>query len=404
MGSKDYFLLMKTATSEHRAWSNLEADVKSKITPIFEITRGRKKRGTRKGTAEELLGFPEIYSYEDNLQKFEKASSDCKTVFYDLTHEDALSCFEIEKIRNSQNGYSNWCGFIESRIGQLEAAIVPVLQINPAPDDGYEEFSDNLTKQVERLYNRFEAVAYRAAIQIDSDFLYDLDIIAALTNKVTEQGKLFYLLLDHEFIRPQSASIHAQITTDIINRAKQIIPSLVPIVLATSYPRNVVELVGQESGHIPVEEMRLYSQISNAIDVLYGDYGSINPIRNDEIIMSQGWIPKVEFVAPISNEILNTFYFRERRENLGKIPDPKKPERNKTRWGSYKPAYIKAAQSAISNRYFPAKDSQSWGVNQILEVANSNEANFGSRSTPSFWISVRMEIHIRQVYISLAFS
>ena len=106
------------------------------------------------------------------------------------------------------------------------------------------------------------------------------------------------------------------------------------------------------------------------IKIVYGDYGSINPIRNDNIVMARGWIPRID--VPTQREI---FYKRERRgEN------------------NYSNTYSRVARKIVRDSRFPKNFSYNWGIEQINNCAKGASPG----SNPSFWISVRMNIHIQQ--------
>lgn len=51
-----------------------------------------------------------------------------------------------------------------------------------------------------------------------------------------------------------------------------------------------------------ISEISMYNSIQQTHDdVIYSDYASINPIRNDTITMARGWIPRID--VPLSDEI-----------------------------------------------------------------------------------------------------
>ena len=105
------------------------------------------------------------------------------------------------------------------------------------------------------------------------------------------------------------------------------------------------------------------------ISIMYSDYGSINPIRNDNVIMANGWRPRID--VPLETEI---FYYRRRKVPKG-----------------YAVTYSLVAVDATRDRRFPS-EIKNWGINQIIIAADGASPG----SSPSFWISVRMNIYIEQ--------
>lgn len=87
--------------------------------------------------------------------------------------------------------------------------------------------------------------------------------------------------------------------------------------------------------------------------------------------MARGWIPRID--VPLPNEI---FYYKQRR--------PKGVS-------AYASTYIQVAQSVCFDQRFPS-DLDIWGIEQIKTCAAGGTPS----ASPSFWISVRMNIHIAQ--------
>ena len=151
--------------------------------------------------------------------------------------------------------------------------------------------------------------------------------------------------------------------------------SLGKIVLsATSFPKNPTEFGGEEEGNFGLEEGFLYKKVDDAIDStsIYGDYATINPIRSLQA-GGQGWIPRIDMPT---EELV--FYYRSRKRELE---------------ASYAKAYTRVARQVIKDeRYKEVKDKidNCWGIKQIELAAKGDPQGL----SPSFWISVRMNIHI----------
>ena len=219
----------------------------------------------------------------------------------------------------------------------------------------------------------------------------------ALKGNIVEslgKGNKFYVILDHEYIRPLKGSLHADRTNEIIEKIKSEIPQASFISVATSFPKDVTDIGEDDFGNFPVEEMLLYDAIKlKHKDVLYGDYGSINPIRNDEVIITQGWRPRIDFVSNLDQ--MHTYYYREQRREIGqkKVEDKKNggTKLQKIR-APYAEHYASVAKSVVKHKTFQNLNF-SWGCGEIQKASEGKVPS----NAPSHWISVRMEIHMIQV-------
>ena len=49
-----------------------------------------------------------------------------------------------------------------------------------------------------------------------------------------------------------------------------------------------------ESDTFSISEIDIYNIVSRTHeDIIYADYASINPVRNDTITMARGWVPRI---------------------------------------------------------------------------------------------------------------
>ena len=346
-----YCLLFKTGQAELRALENTKFD-KNNILPVVELTRGRKSKKDQIGKIEKRI---------DKIHKIFKNSKVC----FDLTTSRDLSNEEIDELYDSSNGYSNWIDFLtDLNIGYNFKEILPTILVDT--EDPFIE--TNLKKQVENLSKYFSTIVYRNSIADDGCY----EDIQLLQNIINDSGVNFIFILDCEYV-PSGAHIHiaAKIKTRI-NKIRNIIPKVNFVVASTSFPRFVSDVGKDPSDEFHLYELDIHKSVAKEFpDVTYGDYGSINPIRNDEIIMARGWIPRIDI--PTKDLI---YYYRERR---GK-------ER------SYSDTYIEVAQQVVRHKDFPSKLKNNWGIQQVLSCLDYNTPG----SSPNFWISVRMSIHIDQ--------
>ncbi|APX17129.1 hypothetical protein BWR17_15675 [Phaeobacter inhibens] len=385
--SEEYYLLFKTADAEKRAWKNLQDIRKEAIFPIVELSRGRKIAGKGKGfTAERLRQTPGIYGFERNWLTTCALMEPCQKFFLDLTREPSLSCFELDEVANSSNGYERWTSFVLD-VREKFGNVRPTLIVNPGADDDEADYEKDLRQQFETFSQSFDEIAYRVAVIEDPDFLYDLIAIKDEVQKFEQEGGKFYVILDHEYVRPNNGYVHAARTSEIISAVREELPDVHVICLATSFPKSVTDIGDEEHDRFRVEEMYLFRKIrENDERVLYGDYGSINPIRNDEVVMARGWRPRIDFVSRTDG--MSVYYFREKRNIVGRDE-----VKNKNILAPYSIHYASVARKVKLFHPFFEVLSKSWGVDEIEKASQGDVPS----NSPSHWISVRMEVHIIQV-------
>lgn len=366
----DYCVLLKTAQAEFRCWNHLSSETKGSITPIVELTRGRKISGSgRDINPDEFHLYPGIFGFERNVDKVVE-SFEGSTLFLDLTNEQSLTCFELEELRQSNDNYASWTSFC-NEIAENFNNLIPVIQVNPGENETEDEYIYAIQQQFDHLSSISSAVAYRAYPVSDPDFLYDLHIFRDHVDRLQQEGGEFYIRLDHEYIRQGTSLVHAARALGLINQIDEIVPGAKLIILSTSYPQNISEVGNPEEGQFPLEEVNLFEQIRRQLnidrDVYYADYGSINPYRNDLNFAVQ-WRPRVVF--PTQRSI---YYYSEKKEY------------------DYEDHYADVAQAVMDDPRFEELEG-SWGVDQIVSAAEGQV----NGKAPSFWISVRMDIHIHQ--------
>lgn len=372
---RKYYLLFKTAQAEFRCWRNFGHPDRDRIIPIVEFTRGRKR--PRAGADLDdagLLSTLGVFDFQRNVDDSISAFSSSDNIIVDLTREESLTCAEIAALASSQNAYAAWRQFRLDLSDKGLNRIIPTLIINPTPDETKEDYKKNLISQCEYMFDEHGAVAYRASVLNDSEFVYDLEIIGGSIYRQMELGRRFILILDHEFINTGSGILHALRTSNLVRGIISKFPKIEIVILSTSFPSNVTDLGGEDEGSFPTEETYLYQEIRRQInendDIYYGDYGSINPIRNDRVIARGGWRPRIDFPTG-RNRI---YYYREKRDG-----------------DSYASHYVSVAKKVKADPLFE-HIAGSWGVEQILSAAGGAVPS----SSPSFWISARMEIFLHQ--------
>ena len=386
MTEKDnYFLHLKTSQAEVRAWRKISAEDKTKITPILEISKGRQKR--RKNNE-----GPKIYDFgkilDDIVEDFSNGSNQ---LIVDIDVDDIESIETKDKESNEEltkyispdNGYQGWTdllnkiesSFQENNRNHNFPNIIPNLLCNPKGDPN--EHYMSIRKQFRRLARKFSCIAYRVPVE-DIHFINDLKALKEDINGYTDSGKTFYLILDHQHVTPHNVEIRASNTIKLIAETRYIINFPKIVILASSFPRSVTDIGGDTYGEIRNEEVHLYDRVARLNQgnppLIYGDYGSIYA-GNVDTYWARGWRARVDF--PTSKKI--TFYHRSKGIY--------------SKSGSGVASYINIAGKVFGDDNFDGESlNNSWGVEQIKAAANGNVPG----RTPSFWISVRFEIHVKQ--------
>lgn len=353
MDSK-YWIIVKTGEAEIRALENISTNILSKTLPLIEITRGRKV------TKDNV----ETYPFEKRLSRIKEIFKG-QTIAIDVTSEEALSSFETDCLYSPENGYKNWIDFLlQLKNENIFKEIIPTVLFN-FEDENFEE---NIEQQIQSLQNNFESVLYRSDISDDNCY-EDIELIH---NKIT--NKTLHIVIDCGYIPQASYKNVAEKCTARINNIKQIAEdsSCNYIVASTSFPNNVRDLGDVNTDTFSISEIEMFNVISEHNNITYADYASINPIRNDSIKMARGWIPRID--VPLEKTV---YYYKARR--------PKGIT-------AYASTYNKVARTVCSDDRFPYDLSGNWGIAQILACAHGASPS----ASPSFWISVRMNIHIEQ--------
>lgn len=360
---KKYCVIAKTAQSELRAISNLPRETLDKILPIIELTRGRKI--TSKETKE--VSYP----YSKLIEKIEEIYRDCDIAF-DVTSIESLSSPEIDELFGYEGGYTAWIHLLdEIKTKGCFKSIIPSVLLNY--DD--KNFEENVKLELMQLDSRFCSIMFRYSIE-NTDGVEDLKLIS---NNFPKDKELL-IVVDCGYVPISSITSTTAICKGIIKNIKENASDRkYKIVLAsTTYPNNVTETNDEYADEIRIREIDLYNDVSKEHrDIVYGDYGTVNPKRNDSIVMANGWLPKID--VALSDLV---YYNRQRR--------PPKVT-------AYSSTYERVARLATANPKFPISQIDIWGIRQIVDCSMGSVPS----SQPSFWISVRMNTHICQQVLRL---
>lgn len=360
---KKYCVIAKTAQAELRAMSNLSKDVLDKILPIVELTRGRKVTSKDKKT----ITFP----YNKLIDKIKEIYRGFDIAF-DVTSIESLSSPEIDELFDYSNGYDKWIELLDDlRAENNFKSIIPSVLLN------YDDvaFEENVKKEIGELNSRFASIMYRYSIG-NEDGLEDLKLI---TQFFPDEKELL-IVVDCEYVPVASVNSTTIACKSIIDGIKSVLGTrkYKIVLVATTYPNNVAETNNEYEDDIPLREIDLYKEVKEAhSDLIYGDYGTVNPKRNDNIVMANGWLPKIDVALP-------TLVYYKRRRRPSKVT-------------AYSSTYEQVARLATADARFPLSQIDIWGIRQIVDCSMGSVPS----SQPSFWISVRMNTHICQQVLRL---
>ena len=353
-----YSPIIKLGEAETRAVKSLTDDVARLLSPVIEITRGRgvtiKKDGAR------YTEYPHDKRLRNVLTKFKY----CDKIFLDVTNSPELSNEIINELFDPEDGYKKWIRYVDRVMKEFGCNIIPSILLNFDDID----FESNFIKQVQELTQTYKGVFYRCNVE-DVGSVDDLSIIKSYIGNCH-----LFLLIDCGYIQQAQEKEYLNAVDLRIVEFKKILKgvSVSYIVSGTSFPDNISEIGLDNYDYFSLAEVKLCDDIQSlGHDVIYSDYGLIAIKRNDRVIMTRGWVPRID--VPTGTDF---YYYRKRRDKvLG-----------------YGASYVAVAKKVIEDRKFPKGYNDNWGIQQIKKTANGELAG----ASPSFWISVRMNIHLQQ--------
>ncbi|MCK4888220.1 MAG: beta family protein [Planctomycetes bacterium] len=349
MNQIKYQPIIKTGDAEFRAINNLSDDVQNSITPLFELTRSRTSPKKKHG---------DIYRRLDKLKEVYGDRGFC----LDLTTAKNLINYQIKELQDSTDGYAKWVDFLISQKDNFPQ-IIPVIMLDFVKGETEQAFYSKLKSQVEKLNSNFEKIAYRFSYNYP-EYKYDIEKMSESvpTNKLIT-------ILDIGFMPNEKISDYKTLVDPVISNLKKINPN--QIILATSsYPKLPTDYGGEKEGEFPLDKLKLYSCFDS---ITYGDYATVHPVRSSQA-GGNGWIPRIDMPTKKGT----VFYYRSRKTD-GE--------------DRYDKAYIRVAKKVVSNEDYQRTKrfiGDCWGIEQI-ELAAARKPQ---KLSPSFWISVRMNIHI----------
>lgn len=354
MRAISYVPVIKTADAEVRALENLAEAVKDRITPLLEFTRSRKSTKMAEG------------DIHRRVKRIAETFSD-RSCFFDLTTDPNLSNEQIKNLQLNTGGYQNWTNFLLGYKKEFPK-MIPTIQGSDENVADEDEHYRLLKQEIAVLADNFDRILYR--FPLGYEFLEkDLEEIQ---QKIPLDRVV--CLIDAEYIPKDKSGVYAANALSVVKQLLKMSPSAV-VVAGTSFPQKP-KYGGDEEGRMVLEEKLLYQGVTKTVkDVVYGDYATIHPSRNDQS-GGNGWVPRVDM--PTNEEL---FYYRYRKEQAEE---------------TYAPAYERAAKKVAATADYRAVAKQlkgCWGVEQIKAASDGLPPGL----SPSFWISVRMNIHMSLV-------
>jgi len=342
-----YVQVVKTTDAELKGFRLLSEEVKEEITPLFELTRSRTSKKVPDGDINKRVGHV--------LESVGKGP-----FILDLTSHEDLSNSQIDYLLDDYDGFKNWTDFVMSIDHE---GIVPAVHLFMG--DGI----ISTTRQVERLAERFETLAVRFSLD-DEDALEYLKFLSLV---VPENIKMI-VVVELGYLERKNYISTRNEADNFINAFMGLCQRFSLSFVASSFPSSVTALSDcyDDQGVIPVLEWGFFLDLRGRFpDLIYGDYGSIHPIRYPS--RGGSWVPRVDY--PLSKNII---YARYRRDDGG---------------------YIQAAREVVKH---PEYDRLlCWGTAQIESAA----LGAPNGKSPSFWISARLNIHATRKVLDLkAFS
>ncbi|MCG1032942.1 hypothetical protein J5S76_13245 [Bacillus amyloliquefaciens] len=350
-----YYPVIKTTIAEIRALKNLGHDTWQSMTPIVELTKSRKGKNNQDAS---------VYKKIDELCQVIKS----ETLILDLTTIDSLSNEQIESFYDDSNNFENWCTFVEYVKGKL-TGVLPVLLAYP------DSSANELIAQAEKLCKHTRHVVIRIPI-----FEQGLATLFNTFLQVVQQRPylIHSIIFDASYIKKRIEKKPFEYIVAFISYFYQKINGFYSgkyIFCSEHYPGNITEYLdkshNQYENEVYYGNFELFEELNaelyklNIPKVLYGDYACIHPFRND--VKAYNWIPRIDF--PTKNAI----FFSKVRRDVG--------------------GYDQCARNIVSLKEFKSDSLVCWGKNEITQ-ANLTKAG---GLNPSYWISVRSNIHMSRM-------
>ncbi|EFZ37392.1 hypothetical protein HMPREF0663_10850 [Hoylesella oralis ATCC 33269] len=196
------------------------------------------------------------------------------SIALDVTSDINLSSREIDELFIPHDGYSNWMNRVISFKNEyIFQSLIPSVIMNY--DD--EDFDENIRRQVEKLSSVFQMLMYR--FSLDNEIA--IDDIKLINNNLSDSNDLL-IVLDCGWIPAASYKNPAEICIRKVQEIKEALgESRYTITICSiTFPNNISEIGNDHSDTFDLREIDLFEMVkSRYSEVVYGDYGSINPLE-----------------------------------------------------------------------------------------------------------------------------
>lgn len=343
MNSK-YFPLMKTTVSELRALKSIQSQDFEHVTPIFELTKSRKSKNN--------LGS-DVYKKIDELLEIMGNNE----FILDLTNEVSLTNDQIESFFDDDNAFYNWSEFIRRVTEDKGANVTPMIL-------AYEDSTkDVLMTQATRLLKSCNRVCIRIGVELVTEPIVDelLEVASELEHVV--------IVIDLGYTRMEELNRNLNDANDLIQDILAVDNNLEIVMISSSFPSSVVQIVPKKekmSSKFPMYSKQIFASLKkHDPNLQYGDYACIHPYRGESKPMI--WVPRIDY--PYLNHVK---FERCSRDDGG---------------------YAKCAEVLVKDPVFNEHSINCWGCDEINSAANGKV----NGKSPSYWISVRSNIHMTRV-------
>lgn len=403
-----YTPFIRTSDAELRGVGYLEESIKDKIAPFFILTKSKilTSRALDKLEDENRVVSGSVCG---SLARIGDKFGQNRTFFLDIAIDSIPTSQDMDQMRRDFykqkakknkdnvlfderqytwvdemrglvspcNGYKQWCDFILDAQKSFPS-IIPVLQFSAQGEgDPIPDFQN----QVGFLSTKFSRLAFR--LQRPSTMSNWLEVGAYLVEKICERVKTdqVIIIVDLAFLSPKWRR-----REDTLQKLRTFIQYCNflgvkdIIVTGSSFPQSVYELVDQkEDEGVILSQMIPIREELNDLRIKYGDYAFIHPQKFASL--ARGWIPRIDI--PLSEKLI----FRKQR---------------KAKDGVYARVYENIAYELIqAGKLSNVPDC--WGKTCILRAGNGEGVGPKTQqgASPSFWISVRLNIHITSVCLDI---
>lgn len=336
-----YFPILKSRVSELKAYEKLSYHDKQNILPIVELTRSRMSKYNQGG------------SIERKMEEIKKIFNN-NLFILDLTTDDTLKNPQIDRMLLSfENGYKEWVDFICKVIKEYKLNIIPCIHYNP-------NHIEDVRLQIEQL--KENVGNFPLALRLNAKDVDNPKYIEQIENFTKD----CILVLDGGYSK-ESLDFNIKAINEYNFKAIICAYSAFPPTLPNS-KQNIVEKC-----QLP-EQNIYFSLYKHYPFIFYGDYACTHPQRYD--MLARGWHPRIDIPLLLDNKQDDILYYYKQR--ISELINTEK-------------AYEECAKSLFElSEIKNSIDSSVWG----FSVFNNAVNGYIEGKSPSFWISVRINIYI----------